>query len=188
MKKNLIRNTAVGKLLTVSIVVLICQIFNVFSFAQDSRTIGKLFFETDQRRILEGIRQGIIDTDIGDDVLIQPITVPEVQFERLSIIDEVTGERVRPADLTLDGYILNRNTGNIRFSFNGSSSAANNESIAPLGLKVDLVDAENGKKLRVIDALSQSAHPISRGNFINAHGGVDVADRNKRFIFVKRNK
>ena len=119
-----------------------------FAQAQDSRSIGRLFFENDQRRILESIRQGLLDDDEISDLNVEPIQVPLPQFETEEIgdviTDEQTGEVIRPRSYTLGGYIRAHSSERVRFAVQGGILDSGNEAVfRKLGLKLQV--SENGR-------------------------------------------
>ncbi len=156
--------------------------------AQESRSVGRIFFENDQRRILEGIRQGIIDTAVASGPIdFEPIEIPTPEFVpiELPLTDELTGEVVRPQDIRVGGYLRNHRTGGLRFTVGSSViTERDTEYLSSLGLKV-VSDADG--RIRVFDALTEQSHPIARGSIIRRRGGVDEsASAGDRFIIVKR--
>ena len=158
--------------------------------AQDSRSIGRLFFENDQRRILESIRQGLLKDDEISDLSVDPIQVPLPQFETENIVDvvtdEQTGEVIRPTSYTLGGYIRAHSSERIRFAVRGGILDSGNEAVFKrLGLKLQ-VDKDG--RIGLVDALTGEAHYVSRGSVIKQHGGVGIsgAEGKERHIIVKR--
>ena len=157
--------------------------------AQDSRSIGRLFFENDQRRILESIRQGLIQDDEISELNVDPIQVPLPQFETEEfdvVTDEQTGEIIRPRSYTLGGYIRAHSSERVRFTVGGAVLDSGNEAaLRKLGLKVKI--DENGN-IGIIDALTGEAHAVSRGSVIRQNGGIGISgvqDKKRHFV-VKR--
>ena len=160
------------------------------SYAQDSRSIGRLFFENDQRRILESIRQGLIEDDEISELNVDPIQVPLPQFEAEEVIDlvtdEQTGEVIRPRSYTLDGYIRSHSSERVRFTVgSGILDSANQAVFRKLGLKLKV---DNEGRIGLVDALSGDAHHVSRGSIIKQRGGIGIsgAEGKERYIIVKR--
>ncbi len=156
--------------------------------AQESRSVGRIFFENDQRRILEGIRQGIIDTSVASGPIdFEPIEIPTPEFvlSEQFFADVLTGEIIRPEDIRVGGYMRNHRTGGLRFTVGSSViTERDTEYLTSLGLKV-VSDADG--RIRIIDALTEQSHPIARGSIIRQRGGVDEsAAIGDRFIIVKR--
>ena len=157
--------------------------------AQDSRSIGRLFFENDQRRILESIRQGLIDDDDISELNVDPIQVPLPQFETEDfdvVTDEQTGEIIRPRSYTLGGYIRSHSEERVRFTVGGGVLDSGNEEVfRRLGLKLQI---NKDGRIGIVDALTGEAHFISRGSVIQQHGGVGIAgaEGRERHLIVKR--
>ena len=116
-----------------------------------------LFFRGEQRRVLEAVRQGVVEQEDFEIEEFVPVIIEEEIEEEEIIIPEVVEEirRERDANYLLDAYVVNRSSGKGIFWLNGRQLEA--EEDARFLSREGLVGETEGEDVEVRDGVLHGA-------------------------------
>ena len=141
---------------------------------KDSRpTMPNLFFTREQRRILEAIRQGVIekDTFVADDFL--PLVILD---EAIPEGEEATNERSK--EINIDAFIRNRSSGNVFISANGEwlNVGEDNELLGLSGVSINADELSSGADSSIVrgeDFYNSSDFELKVGQVLEKDGHIN---------------
>lgn len=152
---------------------------SVRSSSDQRPEMPNLFFRKEQRRVLEAVRQGVVEEEDFDIDEFVPVVIIEDALPEE--IEEET--RQRGEDLSIDAYIVNRNTGSKVLWVNGKQIDLQEDSeyLTSRGIVVNADDVEGvADSLRIEngvvkadDAFSNAKFEAKVGQVIGAVGGVE---------------
>lgn len=118
-----------------------------------------LFFREEQRRVLEAVRQGVVN---NNDFVIEEFS-PVLIEDPVVPVEERQNLGVRSQEYYFDAYIVNRSTGKTTFWLNRQE--LNSEKDADALRREGLTGLEEGELIQVTDGVLSAGDVYNKSNF-----------------------
>ena len=155
------------------------------------QTLGRLFFSTEERNVLEAVRQGLVDTGVmlanAGDIFVPDIEIPEISFTA-QVIKKEGNTFSRGDTLAYQGLIRKHGPEGVSAEVFLDNVVLDEEQLATFRDDFGLnfrTDQDTGPLLEAQDKLFKARLRLSREAIIG-DGVVENVDPGGRFIILKR--